>query len=661
LRSNQRLKRAISIAIFLMMGLTLELCLAGRQQSQTFDEADHILAGYRYWKCLDFAANPEHPPMLKLVASFPLLFQNLAVPIPLCAAAHNDFLDGRSFLYSNNADSILFRTRLFASCFTVALAALLFAFGYITFGVETALIALTIFVFEPSILAHAFLVTTDMAVTCCLFASCAAFYVYLEKRTMRWLVFTGIAAGMTLAAKHSGILVIPILGMLAVIELATANKSSATQHPESMRRRFSRLAFASACILLIAYVTLWGFYAFRFSAQSGSSAISDSAPAERTEDRSLSQKVFRGALRVHVLPEAYLYGIKHVLAIQRSGGPTFILGKLYPTGKWFYFPAVLLVKWTLGFLLLLLLGAATLALAKPNRRRALFFLTIPPLLFLIACLPSKLNIGIRHVLPVAPFVILLASTGAWEFCKLRAGKYVVGGLLLLHVGSSLASFPNYIPYSNEIFGGTSHTYRVLAESNVDWGQSFKAIHDYVHKNAVNDCWVAYLSSAEPSYYQTGCKLLPSTLGWMSRDEMPGPQVQGTVFIGTWVLTGPDEVNPYAQFRNAVPIDNIGGTVLVFRGAFDLPWAFASAQINRANTLSDEGHVVEAVHMAQNAVESAPDYFPSHAALAHTLKANHQPDDARKEYQLALSLAQRVHPEYQQREILQFEKELRSLP
>ena len=80
-------KPIISRRIRLVIGVTLllavmaaELALSARQQSQTFDEAAHIFAGYRYWKTFDFGANPEHPPLVKLVAAIPLLRLPLRVP-----------------------------------------------------------------------------------------------------------------------------------------------------------------------------------------------------------------------------------------------------------------------------------------------------------------------------------------------------------------------------------------------------------------------------------------------------------------------------------------------------------------------------------------------------------------------------------------------------
>ena len=654
---------AIYIAILLLAWLAVELCLAGRQQSATYDEADHIFAGYRYWMCSDFGSNFETPPLVKLVSAVPLALQRLKVPVLLCGAPHStvsdlsDLSDAGAFLYANDADSILFQTRLFASFFTFFLGALLCESAYIMFGVEPALIALTVFVFEPNVLAHGFLVTTDMGLTCCLYATVYAFYLYLEKETYRWLVATGFMAGMTLAAKHSGLIVFPVLVALALAELARGKRRKSTDKPWA-RNRFVIMAGSLMFASLIAYATLWAFYGFRFAAQPHVSLMSY-ASLPRDDSAVISTNLFLGSLRAHLFPEAYLFGLKHVVSTVRGGGPVFLLGKTYASGKWFYFPAVLVIKSTLGFLFLLLLGTLAMVLAQGKARKAWSMLAVPPLLFLILCLPAKLNIGIRHILPVYPFLIVLASAGAWELCKYRSGKYIVASSIVLHAVSSLSSFPNYIPYSNEMFGGATRTYRILSDSNVDWGQSLKAIRNYVHKNAVKDCWVAYPLSAPSDYYQTGCRFLP--VGYESHDDMSGPDVEGTLLIGTWNLFGPEGLNPYARFKYTVPVGNIAGTVLVFRGRFALPLAFALSQINRAKALSEEGRVAEAVDAARKAVGLAPDFFLSHAELARSLTAANRFADARREYQSALSLARSNDGEYNDLDRVQLEMELHKLP
>ncbi len=645
------------VAVFLFAWVSIVLCLVGRQESQTFDEANHILAGYRYWMCADFAANSEHPPMVKLLATVPLLFQNVKVPIPLCGSSHSphqDFLDGRAFLYSNDADSILFRTRLFAAVFTVALGVIVFVSARRMFGDGPAVIALAIFVFEPNILAHGFLVTTDMALACCLYAAVFAFYRYLEKPMTSRLIVTGVLAGTALAAKHSGILVFPILAALALAELMNASE------PESKSKRFFGLLTALAFVGLIAYVTLWSFYGFRFQAQPGPHVRVSALQLTQAHGATALKDLFLGLGRFHLLPEAYLNGFQRVARLLRAGGDVFILGKMYPTGRWFYFPLVLLVKSTLGFLALLLLAAVTLIVAPITQRRALTSLVIPPLLFLVACLPAKLNLGIRHILPLYPFIIVLAAAGAWEFCKRWRGRCAVVLLLALHAISSLASFPNYIPYSNELFGGTAKTYKLLDESNVNWGQSLKSIQSYIRKNAVRNCWLAYATSADPTYYQIGCKYLPSPYSWISRDDMTGAEVEGTLLIGTSELVGPPESNPYAQFRADTPDDQINGTVLVFHGKFTLPLAFATALTNRASILRERGDVAAAVETARKAIAAAPNSFRSHAELARALAAGNHIDDARKEYQLAAALALSSNPEFNSWYVAEIMNEIREL-
>src|ERR1700758_2805050 len=99
------------VALVLVLGL--QLVLSVRQESQTWDEADHIFAGYMSWKQADFGLNPEHPPLLKLLATAPLLSMSLKVPeLQNRDFKTEAFLDGKDFLYRNDADAILLRTRM---------------------------------------------------------------------------------------------------------------------------------------------------------------------------------------------------------------------------------------------------------------------------------------------------------------------------------------------------------------------------------------------------------------------------------------------------------------------------------------------------------------------------------------------------------------------
>src|SRR5947207_8442437 len=164
--------------------------------------------------------NPEHPPLVKLLATAPLLSLPLRVPShPSIFSKEEDFTTAADFLYGNDAEKILFRTRVTAATLTLLLALVLFLATREMFGKWAALIALVLFVFEPTVLAHGALVTTDMGMSCFFFTTIFVFYRYVKRPTAGRLLLTGALAGLALASKHSGILVIPILSLLAITEL----------------------------------------------------------------------------------------------------------------------------------------------------------------------------------------------------------------------------------------------------------------------------------------------------------------------------------------------------------------------------------------------------------------------------------------------------------
>src|SRR5262249_17099519 len=144
--------------------------------------------------------------------------------------------------------------------------------------------------------------------------------------------------------------------------------------------------------------------------------------------------------------------------------------------------------------------------------RNIRFLAIPAVIYFLVSLTSKLNIGHRHLLPVYPFLIAIAAAAACELAQRRRVWIVVAGALLaFHVGSSLRSFPNYLPYSNELWGGTNQTYKLLSNSSVDWGQGLAQTASYLRVHDIHDCYLAYFGLGNPSYYGVPCKTLPGMM------------------------------------------------------------------------------------------------------------------------------------------------------
>ncbi len=210
----------------LLIVLSLQLFFSVRRESQTWDEANHIFAGYRSWTDGDFGLNPEHPPLVKLLATTPLLSSQPNSPTLAGRFFKEDaFLGGKEFLYRNDADKILARTRTTAANLTLLTALVVFFGTREMFGTGVAFIALALLTFDPNLLAHGALITTDVGLACFMFLSVYLFYRFVKSPSALRLIVAGIAVGLVLAVKHTGLLVLPILFLLSFSQMGRALKT----------------------------------------------------------------------------------------------------------------------------------------------------------------------------------------------------------------------------------------------------------------------------------------------------------------------------------------------------------------------------------------------------------------------------------------------------
>ena len=599
-------------------------------ESLTWDEGDHIFAGYEAWKTKDFGLNPEHPPMVKMLATVPLLGLKLKVP-PLQGRFFKTeaYLDGRELLFRNepaySARSLVFRVRMAAMLFSVVAALLVFAAGTEMFGVEAGLLGLLLFCFEPNLLAHGAYVTTDMAASCTIFGTVYAFWRWVKKPTWQRLLVVGLAAGVALAAKHSTVLLLPMLVVLVLGELA---RSRWTGRREGMGLDAWRMAGALAVIVVVGCVVLWGFYGFRYTARPAPLAL---APTLAGYVGPLAGVEARGILlagRWHLLPESWLYGLTDVRAMA-NGMPSYFFGRVYSHGVWFYFPVLFTIKSTLGMLGLLLLTVLAVARGWLRWGREVWFLVAPPAVYLVVAMNSHLNIGARHILPVWVFCCVLGGAGAMALMRRgRAWKIAVVLLLIAHVGSSLHAAPNYIPYANEAWGGSTQTYRYLTDSNTDWAQQLVATSDYVREHQIKDCWIAYFAAPFilPEDYGIPCKRLPTADSLSVDEELTVPEtIQGTVLISAGDLNGFEfgskVLNPYEAFRQVQPKAFVQDGVFVYEGTFAVHLASALKHVTESARLLKAKDVAGAVREARAAEGIAPGEVVTEMAFGDALAAS----------------------------------------
>jgi 4-amino-4-deoxy-L-arabinose transferase-like glycosyltransferase len=634
--------------------LEAELLLSVRQSSQTFDEAAHLYAGYSYLKSGDFGINPEHPPLVKIVAALPILPLRLPVqpvlPIYFRAASG---IGGNQFLYSRDADALLFRARVITTLFTLLLALLVFLAGYEMFGAGAGLFALALFVFEPNMLANGALVTTDMGAACFVFATVYAFYRYWRKPSVLRLGLCCLAAGLALAAKHSTVLLLPIFLVLVATEIARP-RGSEPEKPETLSRQALRLLGFMAIVAVISVTILWSFYGFRYAARPGGQQITPPTAAYLKSLKYPVEASIIGFLEHRQwLPEAYLYGVTDIVVQSREGRPAFVLGRLYPGGRWFYFPVVFVIKSTLAFLILLVLVIAARGIWRREYRRELFFLVVPAAIWFAIAMTSKLSIGLRHILPIYPFLIVLAGGAGWMLARQsRRWAYVVTILLAFHIVSSLWAYPNYLPYSNEAFGGPSNSHKVVSDANVGWEGGLKALQSHLNSRHITHCWFAYDGPVDPAYYHIPCSPMPTFFSWLfQRPQTVVPEkIEGPVFIGSNAMTGydwgPDDLNPYSQFVHLRPSTVLQGEILQYDGSFQVTQASALSHFAVAGHLQDQKQLDAALVEYKLAEQLDPNAILTHEMLASLYAQMKQPDDAMREYQTAMHIYQTVHPDFQ---------------
>jgi tetratricopeptide (TPR) repeat protein len=633
------------------------------RESLTFDEDDHMFAGYMMGKTGDFGLNPEHPPLVKLLATVPILGENLWIP-PL---QHRDFkteayLDGRDWLARNDGGSqrLVFRMRLMTGLLAIGLSLVVFAAAREWFGVEAGLIALVLVTFDPNILAHSALVTTDMGVTFFFLASIYAFYRYVKQPTAARLVIAGIVAGLLLATKHSGILLAPMLVLLIAWEIIAA--------PRAERARVAlRLCGAFAAIVVIGVVVLWSFYGFRYAARPAGLRLSTSLADYVKPLSHFDAGAVMGIAHLHLLPESYLMGLVDVKRMAQFY-PTFVLGHQLAHGVWWYFPVVIAIKTTLGLLALVILSLFAIFTGRLRGARELAFLLIPWIVYLGVAIASGMNIGARHILPLYAMAAILAGGGVMALSRnSRRWAWVCGALIVYHCASALASFPNYIPYANEAWGGPKNVHNLLSDANVDWAQQLIQVKQWQDRHPGEECWFAYFAYPEidPATYGIRCHHLPTIdTFWLGGADVTPPVIHGNVLLSAGDLSGCEwpsgKVSAYGAFQSIKPAEAIDYSVFVYRGNFDMRQAAAMSRGMNVYALMQKGQMQEALTLARETQTIDPNEIVSETAHGYAAAAMGLKDEARQAWTAALATARQLEPDAQESYVPDLERKLKNI-
>lgn len=630
----------------LVIQATLALTIVHRE-SLTYDEGDHMFAGYMMWKAGDYGLNPEHPPLAKLLATVPILADHLWVPPPMPGQFFKSeaYLNGRDWLARNDGDRqhLVFEMRASAELLALGLCLFVFLTAREWFGNWAGLVALTLVVFDPNVLAHSALVTTDIGVSCFFVAAVWTLYRFASRPTLIRLLLVGLATGLLLATKHSGILIGPMFVALIAWEVLKA--------PGAERKRVAlRLTGGFFAIVALSVLVLWAFYGFRYRARPAGMTFSTSVAGYAEPLPHFESAIVVAVGRLHLLPESYLVGLVDV-KLMSIAYPAFLLGKVYPHGLWYYFPLVILIKTTLGLLLLTVLAALATVTGKLTRHRELFYSLAPPIFYLAVAMMSGMNIGARHLLPMYAFVIIFAAAASVTLAgKGRRWTILCSVLLVAHIVSSLLVFPNEIAYANEASGGPRNLHNLLSDASVDWAQQLLQVKQWQDRHPDQECWFAYFARPviDPGVYGIRCHALPTfDTQWSGGVGLIPSTISGTVLISAGDLSGCEwpsgQLNPYRSFQSLHPNLAIDDSVFVYQGTLAVPEISALASAQQSQGLLMRGQSGPALVLARDAVATSPDNLITQTALGDAAAAAGDKLTAKTAWQAALQIAQRLEP------------------
>jgi 4-amino-4-deoxy-L-arabinose transferase-like glycosyltransferase len=454
------------------------------QQSITIDEIDHIPAGISYFQQHDGRMNPEHPPLMKMLAALPLVAAGARLDYANVEWANfHDAPFGEAALseWGQPGAHWIVWARIPMIAVTLALGWTVFFMARQLTGTVGGFLSLMVFAGTPFFYAYGPLVHTDIGIALFGLLAIWTFASVWSRPNLKNIVRFGLCLSGALLTKFTAGLLLPcfaILGVWFILRKLPAAPSAW----QSVRGVVAGIALASLIVYSFYFLLFWKtptpeILASRFQHSRAPIPMmlktSELLAAHPVLDRLSSPAII------------YTLGVGHMLhALPRS---SYFLGKIYSHGTVLYFPTLYLLKMPIGFVflsaLLMVLPLSVLSSGivrvrgpAPERlphRRAL---TVLLAVFTAAALWSPLNLGIRHIsVPIASLTVLIAMTVPYAM-RLPVGTWRSLALVLIwlaviaNLASTAAAFPDYISYFNSFLGSRAK-YAIAIDSNLDWGQS----------------------------------------------------------------------------------------------------------------------------------------------------------------------------------------------
>lgn len=547
------------------------LAVLGALYSPTWNEPGHLAAGYRIWETGRVDLYTVNPPLVKALATWPMLFFDPQTDWSLLSdtpGSRPEFAVGRFFLQNNLETWPWMMTLARWAVIPLSLVGAFTAFRWAreAFGETAGWIALVLWTFDPNILGNGALIAPDLGGISLGLVAGYLFWRWLIRPSWERSAAAGAGLGLALLTKST----LLILGPLWVGIWGFTRWGQGT-----LRGRWKSEATQLAVVLILAVYLLNLGYGFAGTGtrlknfQFVSKALGgERPPREASGNRFLDSWV--GELPVP-LPSEYLVGLDLQKKDFEVGRWAFLAGEWKWGGwPWFYLAAIA-IKSPLGYGVLLVVSLGVLWRGDSATRRSGLAIVVPLMVILaFVSMEQGFTTCVRYVLPALPLaIVLMSAAGCWVDTGTAIARYTVGATLAWIVVSSLWCYPYSLSYFNELIDGPKNGYRYLVDANIDWGQDLYFVREWIRQHpearpvtlrwyGIFDPTVAGINlPGTPSPEESG----KNGTGGGSPSTLPASPFEGWHIVGVHELQGADQ--RYAYLRELEPVDRIGYSVMVY--------------------------------------------------------------------------------------------------
>jgi hypothetical protein len=574
--SSYKSWQKISIVVCILF-IVIANVLVALNNSVTWDETCYIGAGKYILKNYNFKYNAlgYHPPLAYYINSvflFPIKFSDKAYSTDNC------WINSREIIFNSGIPSslLVFLARLPFILISIAFAFYILIFAKDLNGNSGSIVSLYLYSFSASILSFSNLVYTDFLSAFLIFVTIFYFWKYNRDHKTRNLILTGVFFGLAQLSKMTSLILFLLLTVLSVCELLTNGRLN--------KKNLFNATNKLALIFSIGFIILWAGYGFTIG------PVMDFMPEhyvnkvyqdinDKFSDAFIRDKVLFIFEKMPVPMPAYFFGLSSVIKHSSEGGKNFLNGVTNNYSKWYSTFAVIIYKTQISMLILFSLLIFFFYRYKKLKKIVnsdLLYVVFPMIFLLIFFVLAKMNYGLRHIIPIYPFVFLFVG----QICEYIDLKQIIAkaflALILLHYALCVISImPFPLAYFNEIAKGPDNGYVHLVDSNLDLGQNLIQLREYMEINKIAKINFSYFGSVDPRFYGISYNYMtsPAFEPWIPGYQAYQTSVEledcslkkGWIAISATNLQGVFLKNTscYNWLRNYEPVSKIGYSIFIY--------------------------------------------------------------------------------------------------